>query len=352
MVQIREECNIINKEFRVFNVKLNGKTMRVEEFKQHQFSTINSMKYATREQGWVDKLLKIIKTSFDSVGKGWFYLQEKKKETYEFGKLKKFLTLVNFMMQDTVLNLCKDSVSEFVSFILDYIPQETIIINTATVKNKFVVKDNADIMEECGPYARDTDLEGVKETKNWLNSEFKKKKDPQPLYVLDLILKPGNLIPNYSTNPSSVVQSVREVFEDGVKCLQEIPQLEPKLLQNLFKTHAKKTVKAPIIPIEKPKLPDKKDKKALIDENTWLWEAFETLLANLERAVEPLDLYVKTFDAFKNENDLNADKYVKGLDTEEKQITPEELKRDIYTMRKKELELMDRIPEAVTVGMF
>ena len=96
-------------------------------------AAISSLKYATREQGWVDKLQRIIKTSFESVGKGWFYLQEKKKETYEFGKLKKFLTLVNFMMQDTVLNLCKDSVNEFVAFILDYIPLETKIHNTATV---------------------------------------------------------------------------------------------------------------------------------------------------------------------------------------------------------------------------
>ena len=74
MVQIREECNLINRDSRVFNVKLNGKTMRVEEFKQNQMASISTLKYATREQGWVDKLQRIIKTSFESVGKGWFYL--------------------------------------------------------------------------------------------------------------------------------------------------------------------------------------------------------------------------------------------------------------------------------------
>jgi len=40
----------------VFNVKLNGKTMRVEEFKQNQMASISSLRMATREQGWVDKL--------------------------------------------------------------------------------------------------------------------------------------------------------------------------------------------------------------------------------------------------------------------------------------------------------
>ena len=70
-------------------------------------------------------MAKIIKTSFDDVGKGWFNIHETSKETYEFGKLKKFLTLVNFMMQDTVLTMSKESVKEFVEFILRYCPLET-----------------------------------------------------------------------------------------------------------------------------------------------------------------------------------------------------------------------------------
>lgn len=56
------------------------------------------MKFTTGKEGWVSKLEKIIKGSFKDVGKGWFNINEESKETYEFGKLKKFLTLVNFMM--------------------------------------------------------------------------------------------------------------------------------------------------------------------------------------------------------------------------------------------------------------
>jgi dynein heavy chain len=82
---------------RIWNTKL-SKTMRVEEFKQHQQSSVGAIKFATRESGWVLRLEKIIKSSFNDVGKGWFYILEKSKETYEFGKLKKFLNLVNFMM--------------------------------------------------------------------------------------------------------------------------------------------------------------------------------------------------------------------------------------------------------------
>lgn len=69
-------------------------------------------------------------------------------------------------------------------------------------------------------------------------------------------------------------------------------------MKHLFKTHGKKTIKAPIIPQEQPKVPDRSNKKALIDENTWLWEASELLLKNVEKAIEPLNDYVKTFEAF------------------------------------------------------
>lgn len=113
MVQIRTECNDLMAEHRIFNID-GGKTMRVDEFKQIQASSIASLGHTTGEQGWVGKLVKIIKTSFDEVGKGWFNIHETSKETYEFGKLRKFLTLVNFMMQNTVLTMCKESVTEFV----------------------------------------------------------------------------------------------------------------------------------------------------------------------------------------------------------------------------------------------
>jgi hypothetical protein len=41
------------------------------------------------------------------------------------------------MMQDTVLTMCKESVKEFVSFILQYCPKGTKIISTKEVKNLF-----------------------------------------------------------------------------------------------------------------------------------------------------------------------------------------------------------------------
>lgn len=110
-----------------------------------QTSNIDQIRFATKAEGWVGHLQKIIKSSFNDVGKGWFNIHERSKETYEFGKLKKFLTLVNFMMQDTVLNMCKESVHEFVDYMLGYIPESTTITSTSEVVNVFkAIKHESD----------------------------------------------------------------------------------------------------------------------------------------------------------------------------------------------------------------
>lgn len=45
--------------------------------------------------------------------------------------------LVNFMMQDTVLTMSRESVKEFVDFVLSFCPKATKVINTNEVHNTF-----------------------------------------------------------------------------------------------------------------------------------------------------------------------------------------------------------------------
>ncbi len=44
-------------------------------------------------------------------------------------------------------------------------------------------------------------------------------KDPYPLFVLDLVLKPGDPLPKYSTDPDEIVKTVLAIFDDGIKTL-------------------------------------------------------------------------------------------------------------------------------------
>jgi hypothetical protein len=194
----------------------------------------------------------------------------------------------------------------------------------------------------------------IQKVRKELDAMFAKDKDPEPLFVLDLILKPNQLIPNYSVEPKDIVSKVLEVFDDGIDVLQKIPQLEPILLRHLFKTHGKKMVKAPIRPREEPKRKpeDPGNKKFLPDENIWLWDAYYAIRSSLEKSVEPLYEYVKTFSQFDKENKLNPDRYVKSLDEGDQPITADALKVDIQEHRKEEDRLRAEIPEFVNVSIF
>lgn len=194
----------------------------------------------------------------------------------------------------------------------------------------------------------------IQKVRKQLDAMFSLDKDPEPLFVLDLILKPNQLIPNYSVEPRDIVTKILEVFDEGIECLQQIPQLEPILLRHLFKTHGKKMLKAPLRPREEPKRKpeDPGNKKFLPDENIWLWDAYYTIKTNLERSIEPLYEYVKTFQKFEGENKLNPDRFVKSLDEGDTPITAEGLKNDMNEHRKEEERLRREIPEFVNVSIF
>ena len=113
-------------------------------------------------------------------------------------------------------------------------------------------------------------------------------------------------------------------------------------------------LKAPLRPREEPKRKpeDPNNKKFLPDENIWLWDAYFTIRQSLEKSIEPLYEYVKTFSKFEGENKLNPDRYVKSLDEGDTPITAEGLKNDINEHRKEEERLRDEIPESVNVSIF
>jgi len=71
------------------------------------------------------------------VGKGWFNMKETSKVTYDFGKLKRFLTMVRLIMQDTLLSLVQKSYYNFYDFIISFIPYKTINHDSNNVENFF-----------------------------------------------------------------------------------------------------------------------------------------------------------------------------------------------------------------------
>jgi dynein heavy chain len=229
----------------------------------------------------------IIKTNFNDTSKAtWFNLNETSKETYEVGKLKKFLTMSKFFMQDTLLFLTQKSVKNFVDAILNFLPDKVEIIDAFAVKNTFPRKDDL-VEDEDDPLAVSN--------------------DPIPLFAVDLIHEGTNSMPHYNLKPIDIVITIMLIFDNGLKTLQEINQLEQKLLPHLFKTNTKMYLKATVRPDMEPETPDPADLKLLPDENAWVWYEYCRLRERLEEAVKPLEDYLDCYKKFEKEYHLDPE---------------------------------------------
>merc|ERR1719281_161557 len=100
--------------------------MRCDQFRTQQKTHATQTLAKLRDQ-WVVSLQKLIATKFAGIGKGWFNIAETSQETYLHGKLKKLLTVVKLLMQDTVRDLAIDSTNEYVKVLLGYMPDKTTV---------------------------------------------------------------------------------------------------------------------------------------------------------------------------------------------------------------------------------
>ena len=130
-------------------------------------------------------------------------------------------------MVDTVLTLCKASVKEFVEFVLKFCPTDTEIVTTNKVVNTFdkvlLGPDDSDYEEAPYQDVPEGERDELQTSLVWLHGLFDKNKDPEPLFVLDLILKQNQLIPTYSTPPDDIVARIMGVFDEGINVMTTIP---------------------------------------------------------------------------------------------------------------------------------
>jgi len=80
------------------------KSSRLEEFESLQQSAMSQTTHFLKDT-WSAAIKASIKQTLKEVGKGWFNLEEKSREVYQFSKLKRFLTMSTFRMQDALREL-------------------------------------------------------------------------------------------------------------------------------------------------------------------------------------------------------------------------------------------------------
>ena len=228
-------------------------------------------------------------------------------------------------MEDTLLRMTEKSVHRFVDSICDFLPIGCVIHNSCEVTNTYYTAEQIKALGAPKP-------------------KF-------PLFLIDLTLDENDQ-PAFSHSPSDVVHSILKTFDHGLSALQEISQLEQKLLPNLFKSNQKSYLKVPVKPSGLPEDIDKSNKKLLPDPNGWIWHAYAKLRNKIAECVEPLDNYIATYDKYKAEYALDPVEYIKKMDDEENPAEPEALRKDVMFHRKEAERLNDEIPDSIVVSMF
>jgi len=327
--RINLEC-LEAQEKEIFNTNFT-KTLKLEEFKQIEVSSISQCSYYLRET-WVSKVKDIIKEKFKDSG-DWLNLNETLLEAYNRGKLKKFLTLIRIKMQETVQFLFEKSFKKYVDTILKFIPPECSVISTNKVENKYA-KNQLDDLE----------------------------RPPFPLFTVELsaIGKPEEM-PVFSQDPKKLVDIAVWLYDKAGDDLQQITQVEPKVMPHFFKTVLRADLRVPFRPQKRLQNPSKLDKTVLLttkmdkkelEDNAWMDEYYEKLKDKLIEAVKPLDVYKALYHTYKEEFMLSIEEEKKKLEDQENPMSAQELKRYINKHKEMEKTLKQDIPKRIQVSIF
>lgn len=88
------------------------KSLRLEEF-NHVVTTAIGNFTTMLTDTWCATIKAHVKHCLTDVGKGWFNIHETSSEVYAFSKLRRFLTMVNFMMEDSLRKSVQTSLEDY-----------------------------------------------------------------------------------------------------------------------------------------------------------------------------------------------------------------------------------------------
>jgi len=178
---------------------ISSKTIKLEEFENTQSQSI-SLGVQTLKEGWLTSMKNGVRNSLREVGKGWFNLEESKREVYEISKLKKFFTMLNFVMQDSLRNLTIDSLRTFHHSISMAFCYDVSIQSPAKVINTALIEGSA----------------------KW------------PVFSAELTWDANSATFSINVDLVQLESTVMKVFDRAVSSVSDIPQLEPMIMSQFF----------------------------------------------------------------------------------------------------------------------
>ena len=360
LTKIKDECNKIKDNNHVFNLNIK-KPLRLQEFKQNQRTSIIQITKKLKND-WLKNLKETLLKSLTNVGKGSFNLNVCSKEIYEYLKLKKYMTVVKLLMQDTLNTLVSKSVTGYVDFIESFIPSQVIVEEVNNVVNIYPPSKEADKLDYTYDFIN---YDGNKdyERYNYDDSDFIiAPTDNWPLFQVNITKKEDKRV-EFTTKPEELLEEILKIFDEGLEQMQKIPQVEPELLPNLIKKAEDQTI--PLKSIVRSKSDTKPIATSpgkiiegceLNDDTIWIWELYDRLKRSLIKATDPLKIYLEKFKKYKEDLLFEPNEYMKKIakssDDKSDLWTSQKIREDIIKNREYEKKLLRDIPEIIHVSFF
>ncbi|XP_078481026.1 dynein axonemal heavy chain 1-like isoform X3 [Ciona intestinalis] len=292
--KVHTECNKV-KVMSLFNTTLT-KSMKLEEFEQNQSQAYTQVQLFLRDS-WISTLRMVVRGSFQYVGKGWFNMYETNWEVYRISKLRKYMEMVKFCMQDSLRYLVQDSLTNFTTMISDACYQ---------------VMECKDEMEWPGTV---------------LASPFKPKRNP--LFVIDLVIDATGV--QYSTPLESFEPSLVGLFDKAIASTQHVPQLERYVLEELFWRGA---ALLESVGAHEPNVE----------------ELRKTIIHAVQQSLIPMRSHAKCYIKHLALHNLVVDDYIKEFDSQEHTAAQVKAEVDMHLLEKEKIEA--EIPSSIVIGAF
>ncbi|GMH32802.1 hypothetical protein BSKO_00636 [Bryopsis sp. KO-2023] len=292
IVKVRLECQKVLRT-QLFNIHF-AKSTKLDEFEQSQLQAGDQMANYLKDT-WSTALKNAIRHSLKDVGKGWFNLHESNRETYEFSKLRRFLALTRFVMEDTLRFLLEENLTKFHDFL------------SWSTKCKIKIEDTREV-EVLFPDAV---------PKN-------------PLFLVELLAsKEGKFV--YSSDLEVIPEKMVKLFDHAISCIQGIPQIEPAVMEKLVWSHV-------------PKL------NAPHSMEPGVVKLRESVRAMWEDPLAASRTYLQQYGRYEWLAALDVDAHVKNLEDQGEELTLAKVIEEIDSNTRELEVLQEKVPQSMNLG--
>ena len=295
--KIRTECNKVV-GLSLFATSMT-KSVSDEEYKAAQDAALTTTVSYLKE-AWTSTLKSAVRNSLKEVGKGWFNLNETSTEVYAMSKLKRFLKMVNFLMQDSVIYMAEASLQAYCDFVLERSSFDVQVKSPAEV-----------VVAAFGPSKNIAHL--------------------PPLFATEIVAKDGEGI-GFRIAPEDFVDGVLAAFDKAAASVQDIPQLEKFVMEGVFWS----------------------DTPMLQTISTYEGVAPScraTFKEALLKTLPPMEAYLELYKPYEDAVMLSVEEYMADYaKNEERSI--QEMQSDVRKQNEMIANIERDIPLSVTIGIF